>query len=100
MSQESASKVVDGGASAAKPAPLEQVRQSAEGDLQYVSLEMNGAIYGGWYSVLPDGQIELLSLAQMHRALRHETTPHEQARGMLADFIRTARPEAGGDKRA
>lgn len=80
-------------ASSAGPAPLEQVKQSVHSDLQYVSIQVDGNTYGGWYRVLPDGQMELLALANMHCELRHENTPIEQARGMLTDFIRIARPK-------
>ena len=78
-------------ASTAGPASLKQVKQSVHSDLQYVSLQMNGEIYGGWYRLLPDGQMELLALANMHCERRPENTPIEQARGMLQDFIRVAR---------
>jgi RNA polymerase sigma-70 factor (ECF subfamily) len=81
-------------ASAAGPAPLERVKQSVHSDLQYVSLQVDGRTFGGWYRVLPDGQMELLALANMHCERRFESTPTEQARGMLADFIRAARPKA------
>jgi hypothetical protein len=52
----------------------------------------NDAIYGGWYRLLPDGRMELLALANMRRERRLEHTPHEQARGMLAEFIKGASP--------
>lgn len=85
------------------PAPLERVRQCVESDLQYVSLQVDGATYGGWYRLLPDGQMELLALANMRTERRAEHTPLEQARGMLADFIQGAptmarwdRPSAAG----
>lgn len=77
--------------SAAGPTPLHDVRQSVYSDLQYVSLQMGGQIYGGWYRMLPDGRMELLALANMHCERRSEGTPIEQARGMLEDFIRAAR---------
>lgn len=58
-------------------------------DLQYVSLDIEGQTYGGWYRLLEDGRMELLALATMHSELRGERTPLEQAQGMLADFIRS-----------
>lgn len=79
-------------ASSAGPAPLEQVRQSIHSDLQYISIQLDGKTYGGWYRLLTDGRMELLALANMHCERRDENTPTEQARGMLADFIRAARP--------
>lgn len=83
-------------------APLDQVRQSVYSDLQYVSLEVDGRIYGGWYRQLTDGRLELLALANMHSERRTESTPIEQARGMLADFVRSARQDGltGDDARA
>lgn len=81
-------------ASSAGPAPLDEVKQSIHSDLQYVSLQVDGRTYGGWYRVLADGQMELLALANMHSERRFESTPVEQARGMLADFIRVARPKS------
>jgi RNA polymerase sigma-70 factor (ECF subfamily) len=70
-------------------ASLDEVRQSVSSDLQYVSLQLNGKPYGGWYRVLPDGQMELLALANMLCERRPEKTPIEQARGMLTDFVRS-----------
>jgi RNA polymerase sigma-70 factor, ECF subfamily len=81
----------------ASAAPLDQVKQSVHSDLQYVSLQVDGKTYGGWYRMLPDGQIELLALANMHCERRAENTPVEQARGMLADFIHAARPAPKGN---
>jgi RNA polymerase sigma-70 factor, ECF subfamily len=72
-------------------APLDQVRRSIYSDLQYVSLQVDGKDYGGWYRLLSDGRMELLALANMHCERRSERTPIEQARGMLAEFIRAAR---------
>jgi hypothetical protein len=80
-------------ASAATAAPLEQLKESLYSDLEYVSLQVDGATYGGWYRVLPDQRIELLALANMNCAMRHESSVLEQARGMLMDFIRAAPPE-------
>lgn len=37
--------------------------------------------------MLPDGRIELFTLAQMYRARRTESTPPEQARNFLADVV-------------
>jgi RNA polymerase sigma-70 factor, ECF subfamily len=71
-------------------ASLDQVKQSVYSDLQYVSLQLDGKTYGGWYRQLPDGQMELLALANMLSERRPEGTPIEQARGMLADFVRSA----------
>jgi RNA polymerase sigma-70 factor (ECF subfamily) len=80
-------------ASSAGAAPLEQVKQTIHSDLEYVSIQVESRTYGGWYRLLPDGQMELLALANMHCERRPENTPLEQARGMLADFIRVARPK-------
>jgi RNA polymerase sigma-70 factor (ECF subfamily) len=77
--------------SSATAAPLDDVKQSVHSDLQYVSLQVEGKTYGGWYRLLPDGQMELLALANMHSERRDKGTPIEQARGMLADFVRSAR---------
>jgi RNA polymerase sigma-70 factor (ECF subfamily) len=71
-------------------ASLNVVRESVYSDLQYVSLQIDGKPYGGWYRLLPDGRMELLALANMHCERRAEKTPVEQARGMLADFIRAS----------
>jgi anti-sigma factor ChrR (cupin superfamily) len=79
-------------ATSAGPAPLDQVQQSVHSDLQYVSIQVDGKTYGGWYRLLADGQMELLALANMHCERRYENTAVEQARGMLSDFIRVARP--------
>ena len=79
-------------AASAGPAPLDQVKQSVHSDLQYVSIQVDGKTYGGWYRLLADGQMELLALANMHCERRPENTAIEQARGMLSDFIRVARP--------
>ena len=87
-------------ASTAAPAPLGEVKQSVHSDLQYVSLQVDGKTYGGWYRLLTDGQMELLALANMHSERRFESTPIEQARGMLADFIRVARPTPKTDESA
>ena len=83
----------------AGPAPLDQVQQSVHSDLQYVSIQVDGKTYGGWYRLLADGQMELLALANMHCERRPENTAIEQARGMLADFIRVARPKASDEDR-
>lgn len=71
-------------------APAEP-KASVHSDLQYVSIQLDGNTYGGWYRLLPDGQMELLALANMHCERRTENTPVEQARGMLTDFIRRVR---------
>jgi RNA polymerase sigma-70 factor, ECF subfamily len=77
-------------------ASQDQIRQSVSSDLQYISLQVDGKPYGGWYRLLPDGRMELLALANMHCERRAEKTPVEQARGMLVDFIRASRE---GNKR-
>jgi RNA polymerase sigma-70 factor (ECF subfamily) len=77
--------------SAGGAASLDQVKQSVYSDLQYVSLQLDGRTYGGWYRQLADGRLELLAPANMHSERRPEDTPIEQARGMLADFVRSAR---------
>jgi DNA-directed RNA polymerase specialized sigma24 family protein len=59
---------------------------------------MDGSTYGGWYRVLPDGRMELLALANMHCERRNESSPVEQARGMLTDFIRGVRQKANADR--
>jgi RNA polymerase sigma-70 factor (ECF subfamily) len=64
---------------------------SAESDLQYVSLKIDGEAYGGWYRTLRDGRMELLALATMHRERRTADSAAEQARAMLIEFIRTTR---------
>jgi DNA-directed RNA polymerase specialized sigma24 family protein len=69
-------------------------KSSVHSDLQYVSIQVDGSTYGGWYRQLPDGQMELLALANMHCERRSESTPVEQARGMLTDFIRGVRRKA------
>lgn len=74
-------------------APAEP-KASVHSDLQYVSIQLDGNTYGGWYRQLPDGQMELLALANMHCERRTENTPVEQARGMLTDFIRGVRRKA------
>src|SRR5687768_8684624 len=84
----------------ASAAPLDQVKQSVHSDLQYVSIQVEGSTYGGWYRLLPDGQMELLALANMHCERRTENTPVEQARGMLTDFIRGVRRKARGNDAA
>lgn len=80
-------------AASAGAAPLEQLKQTLHSDLEYVSIQVDSRTYGGWYRLRPDGQMELLALANMHCERRPESTPIEQARGMLADFIRVARPK-------
>lgn len=77
--------------SGAAPAPFQADRQTIQSELEYISLQIDGETYGGWYRLLPDGQMELLALANMHSELRPERTPVEQARGMLTDFIRSER---------
>lgn len=77
----------------AAPASLEGVKQSVQSDLQYVSIQVNEKTYGGWYRVLPDGKMQLLAFANVHCQRRTESTPVEQARGMLADFVLVARPK-------
>ena len=73
-----------------------QDQASVPTDLQYVSLQAEGRTYGGWYRVLADGQMELLALANIQSERRAESTPVEQARGMLADFVRTAQQRRDG----
>lgn len=81
-------KVEPAGGAALAPA---EPKASVHSDLQYVSIQVDGDTYGGWYRLLPDGQMELLALANMHCERRTEGTPVEQARGMLTDFIRGLR---------
>jgi RNA polymerase sigma-70 factor (ECF subfamily) len=75
-----------------QPAHLDQVKATVQSDLQYVSLQVDGRTYGGWYRTLADGRLELLALANMQCERREENSPIEQARGMLAEFIRAAQP--------
>lgn len=79
-----------GPADGAGTAPLGP-NTSVHSDLQYVSIQLDGNTYGGWYRLLPNGQMELLALANMHCERRTEATPAEQARAMLTDFIRSGR---------
>jgi anti-sigma factor ChrR (cupin superfamily) len=72
---------------------LEAVKQSVQSDLQYVSIQVNEKTYGGWYRVLPDGKMELLAFANVHCERRTESTPVEQARGMLTGFVLAGRPK-------
>lgn len=81
----------DAGTAVAEP------KASVHSDLQYVSIQLDGGTYGGWYRLLPDGQMELLALANMHCERRTENTPVEQARGMLTDFIRGARRKSNSN---
>jgi DNA-directed RNA polymerase specialized sigma24 family protein len=81
---------------AASPEPRDEAEHSFQNDLQYVTVQVDGATYGGWYRLLPDGQMELLALANMHSEHRTENTPIEQARGMLTDFVRTTLGKRGG----
>ena len=67
--------------------PLNSIRQTAQSDLQYVSLQIDGKTYGGWYRVLGDGRLELLALSHVHREPRSDSAPIEQAKGMLADLV-------------
>lgn len=60
-------------------------------------MQIDGATYGGWYRLLADGQMELLALANMHSERRSESSPLEQARGMLTDFIRAMRSKPSND---
>lgn len=83
--------------SSSAAAPLDDVRQTVQSDLEYVSLQMEGKTYGGWYRTLPDGRMELLALANMHCERRAENSAVEQARAMLAEFIRSARPNHKGN---
>lgn len=77
-------------------APSEPVKASVHSDLQYVSIQLEGSTYGGWYRLLPDGRMELLALANMHCERRSESTPIEQAQGMLTDFVRMRRKAQPG----
>lgn len=74
-----------------KSEPAVPAGTSVHSDLQYVSIQLDGGTYGGWYRLLPDGRMELLAQANMHRERRSENTPVEQAQAMLTDFIRGAR---------
>lgn len=87
--------------SSAAPASITHRRQSAHSDLQYVSLQVDGKTYGGWYRMLADGRMELLALANIQSERRPENTPIDQARAMLADFVRAARSkeDANGSAR-
>lgn len=77
--------------SEAAPPPFQGARQAVQSELEFISLQIDGETYGGWYRLLADGQMELLALANRHSERRPERTPVEQARGMLTDFIRSAR---------
>jgi hypothetical protein len=48
---------------AGRAAPLDRVKQSVHSDLQYVSLQMDGKTYGGWYRQLADGRLELTDVS-------------------------------------
>jgi anti-sigma factor ChrR (cupin superfamily) len=60
-----------------------------QSDLQYVSIEVDGTTYGGWYRVLADGHMELLALAKRRVAPRLEIAPVDQALAMLAGLVRS-----------
>lgn len=70
---------------------IEEVEQTLFRELQYVSIEIGGRSYGGWYRLLADGRMELLAQANIHNEPRSQGTPIEQARGMLAEFIEQQR---------
>jgi RNA polymerase sigma-70 factor (ECF subfamily) len=72
-------------------APSDQSKRSGYCDLQYVSLELDGKTYGGWYRQLPDGQLELLAIGNIRSERRSNGTAMDQARGMLEEFVRAAR---------
>lgn len=75
------------------PSATPAVRQTAQSDLQYVSLQVDGKTYGGWYRLLGDGRMELLALSHVLCEHRSEVVPIEQAKRMLTDFLRTIHAE-------
>lgn len=64
----------------------------AQLDLQYVSIQLDGITFGGWYRLLSDGRMELIARAHMAWDRRSQATPREQAEAMLSELIRTERP--------
>ena len=72
-------------------APSDQSKRSGYSDLEYVSLELDGKTYGGWYRQLADGQLELLAIGNIRSQRRSNGTAMDQARGMLEEFVRAAR---------
>jgi hypothetical protein len=63
-----------------------------QGDLEYVTQRVMGAVFGGWYRVLSDQRLELLALGCVWKAPRNGSSPERQARAMLAKLARMRRP--------
>lgn len=63
----------------------------AQGDIEYGGDDIVTVSFtDGTERILADGKMELLALANMHCERRSESTPVEQARGMLAGATRRA----------
>lgn len=60
-------------------------------DLQYVSIQLDGITFDGWYRLLPDGKVELMARGYLIRGRLPEGTLHEQAEAMLSEVIRAKR---------
>jgi hypothetical protein len=57
-------------------------------DLQYVSIQLDGITFGGWYRLRPDGRMELMARGHMTWDSRSQAIPLEQAKEMLSELIR------------
>ena len=62
--------------------------ESERSDLQYITQNVAGTLFGGWYRILQDGRIELLALGGIWRGPRRDSLPQRQARAMLARLVR------------
>lgn len=67
----------------------------ANTDLQYVSIQLEGITFGGWYRLLADGRMELIARVHLVRDGRSQATLREQAESMLSELIRAERRARG-----
>ena len=57
-------------------------------DLKFVPTHVNDEPGGGWYRELPDGQIEVMTRAQLECVPLEDGDPETQARAVVEKLIR------------
>jgi hypothetical protein len=58
------------------------------GDLKFVPIGVGEHAAGGWYRMLPDGEIEVMSRGQLERVPLGNSDPEKKAKSVVRSILR------------